>query len=98
MIAVEHSRYAERSEAGTLVIRERTRTRGWRLDIEPSKNSRYLGTLFGHFCVFNRWTKIRDDTGEYMERIAPGAMRTTIADNGIKRMRCLSPAATSGSG
>ena len=46
-------------------------------------------TLFGHFCVFNRWTKIDSWVeGRFMERVAPGAAKKTINDN-INRIRCL---------
>jgi HK97 family phage prohead protease len=40
-------------------------------------------TLFGHFAVFNRWTKIDSLwEGEFMESIAPGAFAKTIKENG----------------
>jgi HK97 family phage prohead protease len=39
-------------------------------------------TLFGHFAVFNRWTKINSFIeGEFLEQIAPGAFRKTIREN-----------------
>jgi HK97 family phage prohead protease len=48
-----------------------------------------LGTLFGHFAVFNRWTKIDSLwEGEFMESIKPGAFRKTIQENG-QAVRCL---------
>lgn len=41
-----------------------------------------LGTLEGHFTVFNEWTEVHDwYDGTFMERIAPGAAKKTIRDN-----------------
>jgi phage head maturation protease len=38
--------------------------------------------LTGHFAVFNKWTEINSRfEGNFLERIAPGAMRRTIAEN-----------------
>lgn len=38
-------------------------------------------TMFGHAAVFNRWTEIDSwFEGQFMERIAPGAFRTTLKD------------------
>ncbi len=40
-------------------------------------------TLFGHFSVFNRWTEINSVyEGRFLERIAPGAFRKTLSENG----------------
>ncbi|MEO6059590.1 MAG: HK97 family phage prohead protease [Candidatus Limnocylindria bacterium] len=41
-----------------------------------------LGTLTGHFAVFNQWTPIDSAwEGNFMEQIAPGAFRKTFAEN-----------------
>ena len=38
-------------------------------------------TLFGHFAVFNRWTEIDSwFEGNFMERIAPGALKKTFRE------------------
>jgi HK97 family phage prohead protease len=38
--------------------------------------------MFGHFAVFNEWTRIDSwFEGEFMERIAPGAFAKTFAEN-----------------
>jgi len=40
-----------------------------------------MPTLFGHFAVFNRWTKIDSMwEGTFMERIAPGAFTKTFRE------------------
>jgi HK97 family phage prohead protease len=40
-----------------------------------------LGTLVGHFAVFNQWTEINSIfEGHFMERIAPGAFGKTFVD------------------
>lgn len=40
-------------------------------------------TLFGHFAIFNEWTRIESAyEGTFMERIAPGAFTGTFADRG----------------
>jgi len=40
-------------------------------------------TLFGHFAVFNEWTRIDSAfEGNFMERIAPGAFAQTFSDRG----------------
>lgn len=40
-------------------------------------------TLFGHFAVFNEWTRIESAyEGTFMERIAPGAFSATFAERG----------------
>lgn len=42
-----------------------------------------LGTLTGHFAVFNRWTEIDSFfEGNFMERIAPGAFKKTFREQG----------------
>lgn len=49
----------------------------------------YLGTLAGHFAVFNRWTEIDSPLeGHFMERVAPGAFSKTFSEN-RKNMRVL---------
>jgi HK97 family phage major capsid protein/HK97 family phage prohead protease len=41
-----------------------------------------MPTIFGHAAVFNQWTTIDSAyEGKFMERIAPGAFRKTIAEN-----------------
>jgi HK97 family phage prohead protease len=41
------------------------------------------GTLFGHFAVFNQWTEISSMwEGNFVERIAPGALTDTIRTRG----------------
>jgi HK97 family phage prohead protease len=48
-----------------------------------------LGTLVGHFAVFDQWTKIDSKReGTFMESIAPGAFARTI-QNSVGSMRCL---------
>lgn len=43
----------------------------------------YLGTLSGHFAVFNEWTEIDSVyEGRFLERIAPGAFKKTISEAG----------------
>jgi HK97 family phage prohead protease len=45
--------------------------------------------MVGHFARFNEWTEIDSVfEGNFMERVAPGAFKKTIAENG-KRMRVL---------
>ena len=42
----------------------------------------YIGTLSGHFCVFNRWTEIDSFfEGRFMESISPGACKKTFEEN-----------------
>lgn len=39
-------------------------------------------TMYGHFAVFDQWTEINSwFEGNFMERIAPGAFKKTIAEN-----------------
>lgn len=39
------------------------------------------GTMFGHFSVFNTWYEVHSFfEGDFIERIAPGAFRKTIAE------------------
>lgn len=41
-----------------------------------------IGTMFGHFAVFNEWTEIDSwMEGHFMERIAPGAFAKTFREN-----------------
>lgn len=41
----------------------------------------YLGTLTGHFAVFNEWTQIDSVyEGRFLERMAPGAFTKTIGE------------------
>jgi HK97 family phage prohead protease len=48
-----------------------------------------LGTLTGHFAVFNEWLEVRSVfEGHFMERFAPGAFKKTFQEN-RKRMRCI---------
>jgi phage head maturation protease len=42
------------------------------------------GTLEGVFARFNEWVEINDASGHYMERIASGAFRKTIAESGAR--------------
>ena len=49
---------------------------------ELRANDEAMPTIFGHGAVFNQWTKIDSAyEGRFMERIAPGAFRKTIAEN-----------------
>lgn len=42
-----------------------------------------MPTMVGHFSVFNQWTEISSFyEGNFLERIAPGAFRKTIKENG----------------
>ena len=44
--------------------------------------------LRGYFAVFNQWTLIDSWEGTFLERFAPGAFATTIAED-ADRMRCI---------
>jgi len=59
----------------------------YRADSTPEGGG--VGTMAGHFAVFNRWTEI-DSTfeGQFVERIAPGAFADTFRDQG-ERIRVL---------
>jgi|SRR6516162_3716910 len=49
----------------------------------------YIGTLHGHFAVFDRWTEINSFfEGHFLESLAPGAFSKTFSEN-QKNMRCL---------
>jgi uncharacterized protein len=41
-------------------------------------------TLTGHGAVFNQWTEINSWEGKFRERIAPGAFKKTLAENGSR--------------
>ncbi len=95
---VESGRVAERA-GGSCSVADgpgRTHSRDVRLrssrsgSREPSgSNGHYIGTLCGHFSVFNRWTEINSPAeGRFLERIAPGAFRRTFESN-RSGMRCL---------
>jgi len=59
----------------------------WELREKPENG--YLGTLAGHFAVFNRWTEIDSPLeGHFMERVAPGSFTKTFSEN-RKNMRVL---------
>jgi hypothetical protein len=48
-----------------------------------------MPTLFGHFAVFDRWTHIDSFfEGSFMERLAPGAFKKTMAESGGS-IKCL---------
>ena len=48
-----------------------------------------LGTMSGHFAVFNRWTEINSTwEGHFMERLAPGAFTRAIKNN-LARVKVL---------
>jgi HK97 family phage prohead protease len=58
-------------------------------DEESDRSDGTLGTLHGHFAVFNRWTEIDSFfEGRFMESISPGAFKKTFSEN-LKGMRCL---------
>ncbi len=60
----------------------------WELRDEKADDG-YLGTLSGHFAVFDRWTEIDSPLeGHFLERVAPGAFSKTFAEN-RKNMRVL---------
>jgi HK97 family phage prohead protease len=46
-----------------------------------------LGTLTGHFAVFNQWAEINSREGNFMETVLPGAFTKTMAEN--RSMRCI---------
>lgn len=47
----------------------------------PDSDDDVLGTLYGHFSVFDSWYRIASWwEGEFMESIAPGAFRKTMAE------------------
>lgn len=56
----------------------------WRDDEETREAvAGTLGTMTGHFAVFNRWTEIDSFwEGNFLERIAPGAAKKTIRESG----------------
>jgi HK97 family phage prohead protease len=56
---------------------------------EASDGSDSLGTLTGHFSVFDRWTEINNFfEGRFLEQVAPGAFTKTFNENRTG-MRCL---------
>lgn len=60
----------------------------WELRDEKA-NDGYLGTLAGHFAVFDRWTEIDSPLeGHFLERVAKGSFSKTFAEN-RKNMRVL---------
>jgi len=79
----QHSEEIPRDEyyrglMGDLELRDATEERDGR-----------IGTLVGHFAVFNQWTKIDSKReGTFMESIAPGAFARTI-QNSAASMRVL---------
>lgn len=81
---------SSKSEEATTVYRDRALAsldHEWELR-EKAENG-FLGTLAGHFAVFNRWTEIDSPLeGHFMERVAPGAFAKTFAEN-RKNMRVL---------
>jgi HK97 family phage prohead protease len=44
--------------------------------------------LAGHFATFNKWAKIADRSGPFLERIMPGSFSRTFAQN-RDQIRCL---------
>lgn len=50
---------------------------------DPAEDGR-LGTLHGYAAVFNEDTEIDSWEGRFVERIAPGAFKRTLNDNGGK--------------
>jgi HK97 family phage prohead protease len=63
------------------------------LELRASEDGTDSATLYGHFAVFNQWTRVGAidwDTYEYyefMERIAPGAFLRTMSEDRAG-MRC----------
>lgn len=50
------------------------------LELRAESDDANAYTMAGHFCVFNDWTEISSwYEGNFLERIAPGAARKTIA-------------------
>lgn len=50
-------------------------------DEQPAGESDVLGQMVGHFSVFDTWYPIRSFwEGDFLERIAPGAFRKTMAE------------------
>jgi phage head maturation protease len=90
-ICVESGREAERAggtvklrgaDAATAFGRRRGRLAESMLGAKQGHEVGQLGTLTGHFAVFNRWMEINSDVeGRFMERIWPGAFRRTVAEN-----------------
>lgn len=59
------------------------------VEFRDAANGGGLGTLTGHFAVFDQWTEIRSTwEGHFLERIAPGAFTKTFQENG-DRMKVL---------
>lgn len=90
----ESGREAERS-SGTVALRQHgvrrhsgDRQRGSsRGGNAPGKDDT-LGTLHGYFSVFTKWAEVSSASeGNFLEMVAPGAFRKTMAEN--KLIRCL---------
>jgi len=81
---------SSKSDQASTVYRDRALAsleHEWELREKPEPG--YLGTLAGHFAVFDRWTEIDSPLeGHFMERLAPGAFTKTFSEN-RKNMRVL---------
>jgi HK97 family phage prohead protease len=54
----------------------------WEFTRAKDDSDGYIGTLAGHFAVFNRWAEINSPVeGHFLERMLPGAFTKTFADN-----------------
>lgn len=52
------------------------------IEVRASEDAGAPPTMFGHFAVFNEWTRIDSVwEGEFMERISPGAFAKTFTEN-----------------
>ena len=55
----------------------------------PAPEDESLGTLHGHFAVWDEWIEVRSAfEGHFMEKFAPGAFKKTFAEN-RSRMSCI---------
>jgi HK97 family phage prohead protease len=67
----------EERTMGTATITRSTENQVRQLAFDVAPNEDGL-TLDGYGAVFNEWTVIEDDYGQYRERIMPGAFRRTL--------------------
>ena len=60
----------------------RTRTISGLEVLELRSNGTGVGTMIGHFAVFDQWAEIDSDyEGRFMEQIAPGSFARTFAED-----------------
>jgi hypothetical protein len=57
-------------------------------DAQPAAVAAKGNQLVGHAAVFDQWTRIWTPQGAFLEKVAPGAFRRTLAERGDK-VRCV---------